>query len=134
MVQKEVAKRLTAQNGNKDYGIPTVIVQTVSNIEYLFDVGKANFNPQPKVDSAVICMTFRKKIENVEDFNLLKKIVRGTFNYRRKTLKNSLGRIFPNDIVNSIAEFDLQLRPENLSVLDFQNLSNTIYNLIKQKN
>ena len=126
MLQKEVAKRITAQSGNKDYGILSVILQSYAHIEYLFDVSHKNFNPVPKVDSAVIKLNFFSDIKGIDNMGLFRKIVRGVFNYRRKMIRNSLIRIFDQSIVTFLNNFDLTKRPEQFSIEDFKELANTI--------
>ena len=126
MMQKEVAKRITAQSGNKDYGILSVILQTYAQIEYLFDVGHKNFNPVPKVDSAVIKINYFSNIKDIDNLKLFRKIVRGVFNYRRKMIRNSLIRIFDQSIVTCLNKFDLTKRPEQFSIDDFKELANVI--------
>jgi 16S rRNA (adenine1518-N6/adenine1519-N6)-dimethyltransferase len=133
MMQKEVAKRLTASvKENKEYGIPSVLCQTYSDIEYLFDVKRGNFSPVPKVDSAVVKFVFKKEIAGLENEDIFKKIVRATFNYRRKTLRNTLSRIFDKTVVYSLNEFDLSKRPENLSIEEFKRLANTLHHRIEK--
>ena len=130
MMQKEVAKRIVSNSGTKEYGILSILMQTFADVEYLFDVGRKNFNPVPKVDSAVIKFKFFKSISGIENLKLYRQIVRGTFNYRRKMLRNSIGRIFDQTIVSSLADFDLTLRPEQLTIEGFKKLSNTVNQLI----
>jgi len=132
MMQKEVAKRIASSNGSKNWGILSVLLQTYSTIEYQFDVGRDNFNPSPKVDSAVLKFNFLKSVTDVEDLDFFKKTVKGIFNYRRKMLRNSLGRIFDAEIVNSLDDDILTKRPEQLTLADFKNLSNTINQFIKK--
>ncbi|RLD14531.1 ribosomal RNA small subunit methyltransferase A [candidate division KSB1 bacterium] len=124
MMQKEVAKRICAKPNNKDYGILSVITQTYAQAEYLFEIKRGNFFPAPNVDSAVVALHFFSKIPDLEDADLFRKIVRGTFNFRRKTLKNSLSRIFDKAFVNSLDDTILSKRPEQLTVEDFKQLSN----------
>ncbi len=132
MMQKEVAKRIVSGSGTKDYGILSILIQTFADVEYLFEVGRKNFNPVPKVDSAVLKINFLDKVMGIENFKLYRQIVRGTFNYRRKMLRNSLGRIFDQTIVSSLDEFDLTLRPEQLTIERFKQLSNTVNQLINK--
>ncbi len=126
MVQKEVARRIAASPNTKDYGILSVIGQAYARVEYLFEVGRGNFYPAPKVDSAVIRLQFYERLEGVEDERLFRKIVRHTFNYRRKMLRNSLGRILDKTVVYSLESVALNQRPENLSVQQFKTLANEI--------
>ncbi len=122
MTQKEVAKRICAVPGGKEYGILSVISQTYANVEYLFEIKRGNFFPKPNVDSAVISLRFLKDIADIDDLKLFRKIVRTAFNYRRKTLKNSLSRIFDKAFVYSLDSTLLIKRPEQLSVDDFKRL------------
>lgn len=95
MLQKEVALRLMARPGTKEYGVPTVLFAGCADIEPLLQVKPGEFYPPPKVDSLVIRITFHPRparLAAVPDFDwlLLKKIVRGCFAQRRKTLLNGL--------------------------------------------
>lgn len=122
MMQKEVAQRLSAKPNSKDYGILSVICQTYAQVEYLFGIKRGNFFPAPNVDSAVVALNFFEEIPNLADPVLFRKIVRNTFNFRRKTLKNSLSRIFDKAFVNSLDEKTLAKRPEQLTVEEFKQL------------
>ena len=126
MMQKEVAQRLSAKPNSKDYGILSVITQAYAQVEYLFEIKRGNFFPVPNVDSAVVALNFYKEISDLADPILFRKIVRGTFNFRRKTLKNSLSRIFDKAFVNSLDETTLAKRPEQLTVDEFKQLTNQL--------
>lgn len=90
MLQKEVAVRLAAPPGNKDYGILSVLLQAWYEIEYLFTVDAHVFAPPPKVKSAVIRLR-RNKVQHLGcDEALFFKVVKTAFNQRRKTLHNAL--------------------------------------------
>lgn len=120
MLQKEVAVRLAAAPTGKEYGILSVLLQAYYDIEYLFEVSAENFNPPPKVQSAVIRLT-RNSVERLDcDEVLLKKIVKATFNQRRKTIRNSIRAVLPEirGEHRLLAE-----RPERLSVADFVELT-----------
>ncbi len=132
MMQKEVAKRIVAKSGSKDYGILSIMVQILADVEYLFDVGNKNFHPVPKVNSAVIKLTYLKKEEGIENIDLFKKLVRGVFNNRRKMLRNTLSRIFGQTIVSSLDAFDLTRRPEQLTIAQFKELANKVNQLLGQ--
>ncbi|HES58925.1 MAG TPA: ribosomal RNA small subunit methyltransferase A [Caldithrix sp.] len=134
MIQKEVAKRISAAHDNKEYGILSVISQVYAQVEYLFEVKRGNFYPVPAVDSAVIQLTFYNELEGIENESLFRKIVRETFNYRRKMLRNSLGRIFDKTVVYSISSDYLGRRPEQLSVNEFKTLSNLLNQVSRQSN
>src|SRR5205085_11551141 len=84
MFQKEVALRLAEKPGSKVYGILSVLLQAFYDIEYLFTVNENVFDPPPKVKSAVIRLT-RNKVKKLDcDEDLFKKVVKTTFNQRRK--------------------------------------------------
>ncbi len=122
MIQREVALRLASPPGKKDYGILSVLLQAWYNIEYLFTVSENVFDPPPKVKSAVIRMTRNERRSLGCDEALFKRVVKTSFNQRRKTLRNSmkplLGKEFPH---YSLPIFDK--RPEQLSVEDFIELT-----------
>ena len=128
MVQKEVAVRLAAAPGGKEYGILSVLLQAYYDIEYLFTVPPGVFNPPPKVQSAVIRLV-RNRTERLDcDETLFRKVVKATFNQRRKTVRNSLCSAFPA-IREAIASGQTEahpffgLRPETLSVAQFVELT-----------
>lgn len=91
MIQLEVAARLTASPGNKDYGALSVAVQYYTVPEQVFRVPASVFIPRPEVDSAVVRLTKREKpAVSVPDEKLFFKLVKGAFGQRRKTLLNAL--------------------------------------------
>ena len=123
MVQKEMAERMAAKEGNKDYGILSVLLQAWYDIDYLFTVHENVFNPPPKVKSAVIKMR-RNSVKQLDcDEALFKKIVKQAFGQRRKTMRNSLRTMLNDSIIND-PFFDK--RPEQLSVNQFVELTNII--------
>jgi 16S rRNA (adenine1518-N6/adenine1519-N6)-dimethyltransferase len=118
MLQKEVAVRLAAKPGNKDYGILSVLLQAYYDIEYLFSLGPEVFTPPPKVNSGVIRLkrNFDKKLDC--DPKKFKSLVKMAFNQRRKTLRNALRAV-------QLPEHPLlSKRAEQLSVADFVELVN----------
>ena len=139
MIQKEVAERITAQPGNKTYGILSVLIQAWYSVEYLFTVHEHVFNPPPKVKSAVIRMT-RNEVTNLGcDERLFKRIVKTTFNQRRKTLRNNIRPLLNEmnsqreqqglpaiDYTTLLADELFNKRPEQLSVQDFIELTNRV--------
>ena len=127
MIQHEVAVRMASQPGNKQYGILSVLIQTWYNVEYLFTVEPDVFNPPPKVQSAVIRMTRNEVTDLGCDEALFKRIVKTTFNQRRKMLRVSLRQLLPKDspIFSQHEEF-LTLRPEQLSISQFVELTNIV--------
>ncbi|WP_276389310.1 16S rRNA (adenine(1518)-N(6)/adenine(1519)-N(6))-dimethyltransferase RsmA [Eudoraea chungangensis] len=126
MFQKEVAQRICAKEGNKTYGILSVLVQAFYHTELLFIVGPEVFSPPPKVESAVI------RLKRKEDFTLgcseklLYRVVKTSFNQRRKTLRNSLKVFMLSDNLKEDTIFDR--RPEELTVNQFVELTNKIAN------
>ena len=120
MFQREVALRLAEKPGSKVYGILSVLLQAFYDIEYLFTVNENVFNPPPKVKSAVIRLT-RNQVKKLDcDEVLFKKIIKTTFNQRRKTIRNSIRTLF-ND--NTIRHPLFDKRPEQLSVEQFVELT-----------
>lgn len=130
MVQKEVAVRIAEKPGTRDYGILSVLLQAFYDIEYLFTVHENVFNPPPKVKSAVIRLT-RNSRESLDcDEKLFIKVVKGAFNQRRKTLRNSIRAAFP-EVGERTHEF-FSLRPERLGVDDFVELTNFVESCLKK--
>ncbi|MDX9881696.1 MAG: 16S rRNA (adenine(1518)-N(6)/adenine(1519)-N(6))-dimethyltransferase RsmA [Prolixibacteraceae bacterium] len=124
MVQKEVAERIAATHGSKTYGILSVLLQAFYRIEYLFTVTEHVFIPPPKVKSAVIRLV-RNGREQLEcNEKLFFQVVKTAFNQRRKTMRNSLKAMITDETLKN-SEL-LALRPEQLSVSDFELLTRLI--------
>ena len=117
MFQKEVAERICEKKGSKKYGILSVLTQTYYDTKYLFSVPASVFTPPPKVVSAVIRLVRKEQIDINYNEKLFFKVVKLSFQQRRKTLRNSLKSFNLSDILREDAIFDL--RPEQLSVRDF---------------
>ena len=132
MLQKEVAERMAAPPGGKEYGPLSIFVQLVSNLSIRFFVKPTAFFPPPKVESAVIHMIWKEKsMVEVKDEEWFKKIVKGCFSYRRKTLINALKHsdlLFPIDIEPKVMKIgiDPQRRPETLSIQELANLAEVL--------
>ena len=139
MIQKEVAERITAQPGSKTYGILSVLIQAWYRVEYLFTVHEHVFNPPPKVKSAVIRMTRNDVTSLGCDERLFRRIVKTTFNQRRKTLRNNIRPLLhelntqreqqglaPKDYGTLLSDELFNKRPEQLSVADFVELTNRV--------
>lgn len=125
MIQKEVAERLAAPPGKKDYGILSVFLQAYYYIDYLFTVHENVFTPPPKVKSAVIKLVRNERKSLDCDEKLFFRIVKATFNQRRKTIRNSLKVIsFDRAAINEHPL--LALRPEKLSVDQFVELTRLV--------
>ncbi|WP_340075797.1 16S rRNA (adenine(1518)-N(6)/adenine(1519)-N(6))-dimethyltransferase RsmA [Leptobacterium sp. I13] len=124
MFQKEVAERICAKEGNKTYGILSVLVQAFYEAEYLFTVPEHVFLPPPKVKSGVLQLIRKKKYSLPCNEQLFFKIVKRAFQQRRKTLRNSLKTFNVSDNLKEHAIFGL--RPEQLSVQEFIELASII--------
>ncbi len=129
MIQKEVAERIASKPGKKAYGIISVLLQAWYDIEYLFTVDEHVFNPPPKVKSAVIRMKRNSVTELGCDEELFKKVVKATFNQRRKTIRNSIKAVLGKQDYDTSAEI-FDKRPEQLSVSDFIMLTNMVEKMI----
>lgn len=88
MVQREVADRFLAKPGHKEYGYMTVLLNFNYDISKVIDVDRKKFYPVPNVDSTVLKLTSKKKIDG--DYEKLKKLLKDSFQFKRKTLKNNL--------------------------------------------
>ena len=125
MIQKEVGERLAANPGTKAYGILSIFIQLWYDVEYLFTVDENVFSPPPKVKSAVVLMK-RNSRQSLEcDEELFRKIVKGTFNQRRKKLRNSIQQIVGKESP-LLSDPILDKRPEQLSIEDFIELTNKV--------
>ncbi|MDR3246096.1 MAG: 16S rRNA (adenine(1518)-N(6)/adenine(1519)-N(6))-dimethyltransferase RsmA [Prevotellaceae bacterium] len=127
MVQKEVAERMVALPGKKTYGILSVLLQRWYDIEYLFTVDENVFIPPPKVKSAVIKMTRNNRQDMQCNEELFIRTVKTTFNQRRKTIRNSIKPLLGDKISNH--DF-MNLRPEQLSISQFINLTNEMEKIL----
>ena len=123
MFQKEVAERVAEPPGTKAYGVLSVMMQTFYTIEYCFTVSEQVFNPPPKVKSGVIYCKRKEDFNLPISFELYKKVIKSTFNQRRKTIRNGL-KNWVN--VDQIDHAFLSLRPERLSVEDFIELTKIV--------
>ncbi len=94
MFQKEVALRIAASEGNKIYGVTSVLLQAFFKVEYLFEVSEQAFLPPPKVKSAVIRLTPRKDPPELRTEKMFFLLVKTAFNQRRKTLEKCRERTF----------------------------------------
>lgn len=124
MVQREVADRLVAKPGKKDYGVLSIFAQIYADIDRRLDVPATAFTPPPKVRSSVIRMTFRRSPVRIVDDALFERIVKGAFSQRRKTLSNALKPLEPTaPAVLALAGIDGTRRPETLSLEEFARLT-----------
>ena len=141
MVQKEVADRMQVGPGTKDYGALSLAVQYYAKPEIIVNVPPSCFMPQPKVGSAVIRLTRHESAPvDVIDEKLMFKIIRASFNQRRKTLANGLNN-FPEIqlskevIQESITELGVPItvRGEALTLEQFATLSNIIHKKLQNE-
>ena len=124
MFQKEVAERIISKNNSKQYGILSVKTQLFYDAKILFDVSPNVFFPKPKVNSAVISLTRKENINIDYDLELLDRIIKLSFQHRRKKIKNSLKKL---DIEENILEDSIfESRPEQLTIEEFVKLTRKI--------
>ena len=123
MMQKEVAERLEAQPGSKDYGPLTISVQTEMKVKLALQVGRNSFMPRPKVDSSVVVLTPLKEKPAIEDRKHFIWVVKMCFSQRRKTLNNNLKSLLPDKTKRDelITELGVEprIRPEDLTIEQF---------------
>lgn len=136
MLQKEVAERIAAKPGNKDYGSLSIAVQYYTEAETVMIVPKTVFVPQPNVDSAVIRLTVRETPRvSVKDEAFFFTVIRASFAQRRKTILNNLTSQLPSgkekkeQILTSLSEANIEptRRGETLSIEEFAVLSDALY-------
>lgn len=127
MVQKEVGERFTSLPGGKDYSSITVFLNYYYDVNKLFVVSRNNFLPKPNVDSVIISLKAKDKLF-VKDEKLFFKLVRDSFQFRRKTIRNNL-KGYDLDKIESVLNkhgFDLSVRSECLSLELFCDISNSL--------
>lgn len=126
MLQREVAERICAREGSKVRGILSVLLQVWYDTEYLFTVSEHVFNPPPKVKSGVIRLRRNGVTDPGCDFQLMRTVVKTTFGQRRKTIRNSARGLLPAGTAFPADSPLGALRPEQLSVAQFVELTNLI--------
>ena len=132
MVQKEVAERITADIGTKNYGRLSIMVNLNNNVKKLFNVKPSSFIPRPKVDSTVIKISPKNKHINVND-EVFEKIVKVCFSQRRKKVKNNLDQLNINTIsLLKLSNIDPDIRAENIDIEGFLRISRNYEELIKE--
>lgn len=128
MVQKEVAIRFSAKPDSRDYSSISVFLNYYFDIKKEINVDRNLFNPKPNVDSMVISLTKKKDKYNVKDKDLFFRLVRDSFKFKRKTLRNNL-KEYDLDKVAAVLEkykLDLTVRAEHLPIEVFIDISNNL--------
>lgn len=127
-VQKEVAERLSAKVGTKNYGAISAILNYYYEVEYLFTVDRNNFYPVPNVDSAVIKFTKRKDLLDLVSFSKYKKFINDAFMQKRKNLKNNLKNYDLEKIECILKKYNLSLtnRAEDVDYKVFVEIVNNL--------
>jgi 16S rRNA (adenine1518-N6/adenine1519-N6)-dimethyltransferase len=126
-VQKEVAQRIIAAPGGKDYGILSVISQTFARTEILFNMSKHVFRPKPDVDSSVVRWRFQPPPLPIKDEEFYIAMVKAIFSQRRKTLRRSLAGFLDKVDLSVINEAILRQRPEMLAIIELIELENILF-------
>jgi 16S rRNA (adenine1518-N6/adenine1519-N6)-dimethyltransferase len=140
MLQKEVAERLLARPGSKEYGVPSVLLQSCATIRTLMTLKPAEFHPRPTIDSVVVRIDFHKDAGDLPSYDhaVLRRVVRAAFSQRRKTLLNALtsaelfakipgidkakGKFLTGELIEA-AGISPGERAENLALADFIRLA-----------
>lgn len=136
MIQKEVAQRLVAKPGTKDYGAITLAIDYHADADIRFTVPAGAFVPAPKVESAVVRLdVLDQKRVDVADEKFFFRIIKSAFGQRRKTLVNAISNNFSefskDDIKNVLTQLDISetVRGEALSIFDYKKIADALYNL-----
>ena len=128
MVQKEVGDRFTTLPGSREYGSITVLLNYFYEVKKEFFVSRKQFVPEPNVDSLIVSFSPRKDKLELNDYKHFERLIRDSFQFKRKTLKNNL-KNYDLKIVESVLkeyDYDLSVRAENLSTEVFVKISNAL--------
>jgi len=132
MLQKEVAERMVASPGRKEYGPLSIFIQTFSDVSIQFSIRPKAFFPPPKVESALVHMTWKEKLMiEMKDEVWFKRVVKACFSYRRKTLVNGLRHSelsLPESVESKMEQIgiDPRRRPETLTIQEFASLAEVL--------
>ena len=129
MVQKEVGDRFSTSPGSREYGSITVLLNYFFDVKKEFFVSKKEFVPVPKVDSVVVSFKEKKDKLIVNNFDFFERIVRDSFQYKRKNIKNNL-KNYDLKVISKILNeygYDLNVRAEMLDVEIFVKISNSLW-------
>lgn len=127
MLQREVAERLTATPGCKEYGRMSVMAQYYCDMQIVIDVPPDSFDPAPKVDSSVVYFKSHARQDAKLDPRLLQTVTTNAFNQRRKTISNSLKNLISTQELQQL-NIDPTLRAENLLLSDYINITSYLQN------
>ena len=141
MIQKEVAERLQARPGTKDYGSLTIAIEYYAYAKIKMQVPKTVFIPKPNVDSAIIQLTMREKPPvEVDDEEFFFRVIKASFAQRRKTLINNLlhnlvGKDKKAELETALQEIEIDSgrRAETLSIEEYAKLSNVLAKIVESK-
>ena len=128
MVQKEVGDRFSAKPGSREYGSISVFLNYFYNVKKEFFVSRKEFVPVPKVDSVVVSFEKREHLQPLKNQDLFFSIVRDSFQFKRKNIRNNLKK-YDLDVILSVLrkyDFDLSVRAEQLSVDIFVEIANAL--------
>jgi 16S rRNA (adenine1518-N6/adenine1519-N6)-dimethyltransferase len=124
MVQREMADRLVARPGSRDYGVLSILVSLRASVSRLFDLPPGAFSPPPKVKSSVIRLVFRPPQVRLPDELMFERMVKALFSQRRKTLANALKRFDATGLaVLALSGLDGRRRPETLQLAELAHLA-----------
>ncbi len=123
MLQKEVVERMAATPGTGDYGRLSLMCQYYCKVQPLFIVGPESFDPAPKVESAIVRLMPHAQLPHpARSVQRLQQVIAGAFTKRRKTLRNALAGVVPEEAIGALG-IDPKLRPENLTLAQYVALS-----------
>ena len=130
MFQKEVANRIVADFNTSNYGRLSIVCNWKLNIKKICDIKPESFSPKPKIDSSLLFFYPKNNFVKIDDPNNLEKVTRVFFNHRRKMLKKPFNQLFNgNQKVLDKLKIDLNLRPQNLNLNTYYQLTNEYENL-----
>ncbi len=131
MFQKEVAERIISGPGSKKFGVISVFTQVHYSGELILNVGKEQFDPPPKVESAVIKLVRKKEKFKIDNPKLFRSIVKQSFGTRRKMIRKCIKSFIPES--DFLKQEKLNLRPESLSTKNFVDLSNEVNTILEKR-
>jgi 16S rRNA (adenine1518-N6/adenine1519-N6)-dimethyltransferase len=129
MVQKEVGDRFSTAPGSREYGSITVLLNYFYKIKKEFSVSRKQFIPEPNVDSVIVSFHEREEKVPVLNFDFFEMIVRDSFQFKRKNIRNNLKKYDLKKVEAVLKEhgYDLSVRAENLDVAVFAEISNVLW-------